>query len=105
MNTAPAQKPITTRARLAEQNRRIAERSYGRYAQRYTTSLESIPARGCCVEYFQGAGSNDLLYAAEYVEAVRAGGQYASVTLYDRVEGRHVIAADVRRVREACGAR
>lgn len=103
--TTTAPKPSAARARIEAENRRLAERSYGKYAQRYTTSLESIPAHGCCVEYFQGAGSNDLIRSAEYVDAVRAGGQYKSVTLYDRIEGRQVTAADVRRVREACGVR
>lgn len=93
----------TTRAAIETENRRQAERSFGKYAQRYVTSLESIPAKGCCVEYFSGAGSNCLIYAAEYVAAVRAGGQYKSVTLYDRVAGRQVTAGDVRQVREACG--
>lgn len=107
MNTATAMTrrtaPKSARAAIETENRRQAERNFGKYAQRYVTSLESIPAKGCCVEYFSGAGSNDLIYAAEYVAAVRAGGQYRSVSLFDRVTGKHVTAGDVRRVREACG--
>jgi len=102
MNATTAPKPPAARARIEAENKRLAEGRFGRYSARYVTSMEDLTAPAT---YYQGTVTNDLIRAAEYVEAVRAGGQYKSVTLYDRVEGRHVTAADVRRVREACGVK
>ena len=93
MNTAERDR---ARNNILLANQRAAEASFGRYAQRYVTSLEDATAPAT---YYQGAGSNDLLRSVEYVTAVREGGAYKSVNLYDRVEGRHVTLGDIRKLR------
>ena len=92
----------TPRTALAASNKRAAEARFGRYATRYAVGMWSKPAAGCCSEPVDGLPFNDLFDAARYVEAVRASGDYASVCLYDRVEGRAVTQGDVRRATEAC---
>lgn len=83
----------------AARNRRLAESMFGRYSQRYVCAAWTIPAEGCCSKPVDLPGGDDLATMAAMVERLRAAGEYRSVNLYDRVNGRHVTRADVASVR------